>query len=923
MNTRVSASLLSVLLVAQPLLAQVPPSPGPVPNPGLPPAALAEAMAGLRGSSRDQIYPPMEEVTRDLKRADGLFTLFYSDSERAREPEKLLALIPGRVLNQDLLFATTITQGGPYTGWMWDDALIRLEVRGRYVVLVLPEVRYPTSREHPLNEVIQKTYNARILATAPIVTMNGAEPVIDLGPLLKSNLAGLPTGGGVRADLSKWIRTPQGVPAKIFPDNLLVQAELAVGFGDSIGLTGVAYSVRILPPLGAFQPRGADDRVGYFLTARRDLTRRPDAKDTFERFINRWNLVKRDPSLDLSPPVQPIRFYIERTVPIQWRRWVRQGIEAWNQAFEKIGFTGAIEVLQQTDTDYRDLDPEDSRYNFIRWIVSGRPFAMGPSRADPRTGQILDADIIFDDSMVRSFVDDLALFTPRHVAEAKGPGFVEMLKRYPHLRIPNGESVDGPDHTLEGYKESRKVVEERFAARGQSYCDFSVGYQRQMGLAFFTVAIQSGTVKVPERLVGETIREVVMHEVGHTLGLRHNFKASSWLTPEEIQRRRATDEPTSGSVMDYNPILILPKDSAESSLRFVTPNLGPYDFWAIEYGYKVRGPQDPGDDEMLSKIAARCAEPGLAYATDEDTLGLFSPDPFVNRFDMSSDPYAWTRERLTLVDELLKRVGDLAVGPGESRYLVTRAFDMLLAEKGTALDVITRWIGGVHFHRDHKGDPNARTPFVLVSAQRQREGVKMLQETILSETYFKFPPELLNQLAPPRWSHWGAPTSMRLDYPIHNRIRLLQWWTLVDLISPPLLQRVYDAELKSTEDDRFTVSELIRSVQDHVWATALREVGEAKHSDQKPFLSSIARGLQREHLELLLASVLSPADSDVSPDLHALLCGAARDLLTRLKATTALSIPRSENLDAASRAHLLESRSRLERVLDAQFQRRG
>ncbi len=901
----VAALSFALILIAQLAWTQA----VPVPAPGAP-APGPSFSAPPRETS-----PRVEDLTRDMKHEEGLFTLYYNDpTDRSKDTERLLALIPARILNQDILFATSLSSG-PYTGWMWDDYLIRLEVRAKQLAIVLPELRYSFRRESPVAEVVERTYNSVILATAQILAQGGGGDVlIDLGPLLKSNLAGLP-GGGVRSDLSRWVKR------KAYPKNVNIEVELAVGAFQGARLMGVAYTFLQLPPLGNYQARQADDRVGYFLTARRDWTKRHDERDTFERYVNRWNLQKKDPSLDLSPPVAPIIFYVEKTVPVQWRRWVREGIEVWNKAFEKIGFTGAIEVRQQTnDNEFKDLDPEDARYNFFRWIVSGSPFAMGPSRADPRTGEIMDSDIIFDDSMVRAWIDDFSTFTPRAIREAKGPGFREHLKRHPEMRIPGVHDPEGEDEAGARTEDLRRTLQAKLTARGQVFCDFSLGLQHQIALGFYSLALRTPAAKVPERLIGEAIRETVAHEVGHALGLRHNFKASSWLSMEEIGRRRGTGEPLTASVMDYNPILILPGNTIETPGHFVTPTIGPYDYWAIEYGYRTRGPADRGEDEMLAAIASRGAEPGLAYATDEDTMGIFSPDPLVNRFDMGSDPFRWATERVALADRLLAQVMETATSAGDSRYHLTRAFDVLIIEKGIALNTVARWIGGQEFHRDHQGDPGARSPFVLVPVARQREALDLLKKTLFREDFFSFKPELLNLLAPPRWSHWGVSRSLRLDYPIHDRIRILQWWTLVDILSPMVLQRIYDAEMKSSDADKFTVAELLKSLGDHIWAPLASTPASDGYSDSKPCISSIARGFQREHMEIIVQSVLAPADGEVSPDLHAMVCGSARDLLAEIEKYQAMH---AAKLDRASRAHLQECRSRLERALGAVYQRRG
>src|SRR6185295_1829971 len=145
-----------------------------------------------------------------------------------------------------------------------------------------------------------------------------------------------------------------------------------------------------------------------------------DKKDDerFVRYINRWNVQKADASAKLSPPKEPIVFYMEKTIPINLRPYVRSGIEEWNKAFEKLGFSNAVEVLQQRDDD--DWDPEDVRYNTFRWITAGAGFAMGPSRVNPNTGQILDADVIFDADFLQFWKQEYENFTPESIAAMTG-----------------------------------------------------------------------------------------------------------------------------------------------------------------------------------------------------------------------------------------------------------------------------------------------------------------------------------------------------------------------------------------------------------------------------------------------------------------------------------------------------------------------
>ena len=160
-------------------------------------------------------------------------------------------------------------------------------------------------------------------------------------------------------------------------------------------------------------PAIADQRIGYFTTSYSDYGKYKE-DEVAVNFINRWHLEKRDPSLKVSPPVEPIRFYIEHTTPVRYRRWVKQGIEFWNQAFEKIGISDAIEVVYQDKSTgaNMDKDPEDVRYNFIRWLNNNQGTAIGPSRVHPETGQILDADIVLTDGWIRYFNEEFADYMP-------------------------------------------------------------------------------------------------------------------------------------------------------------------------------------------------------------------------------------------------------------------------------------------------------------------------------------------------------------------------------------------------------------------------------------------------------------------------------------------------------------------------------
>lgn len=877
-----------------------------------PSAAAMKAAAGRKGKEGPKRFPEAKEVLKDMEAIEGLFTLYrYDPKDKNRDPEKLLAKIPRGLLDEDLLFASSIYSGGPMTGYMWNDHLVRWKVVGKYLKMITPDVRYVQKRGEPVTDVVERTYRESFIAAVPIVSMTGGgDVIVDLERLLKSNIANVSfLGGGVRSELSTWKEI------KNFPDNILIDVDLALGRGGGGTSVGVAYAFRRLPQLGSYSPREADPRVGYFLTVRKDWTKPESERELFDRYVNRWKLEKVDPSLELSPPKEPIVFIVEKTVPIQWRRWVRDGIREWNKAFERIGFVDAIVVQQQTeDNEYADYDPEDARYNFFRWIVSGRAFAMGPSRADPRTGQILDADIIMDDSFVRAWMYDFDVYAPSSLVSLKGPGFKHWLETSPEmapdfLKAQLASEIKTPEEQL------WEQIDAHMHEQGQCSCAYGEGMSQQVSiLRHAMIATGSSGKKLPERYIGEAIRAIVIHEVGHTLGLRHNFKASSWLSLDEIKRRRMeTDKPTTASIMDYNPLLFFAGDELEQVRHFMTPTIGPYDEWAIAYGYALPE-KGQSEKDLLHEITKQCTKPEYQYATDEDNFWVFSPDPLVNTYDLSSNPMDWAAARVELCDQLLSNITEWAVQEGEPRYFLTRAFNELWFEKSRNFDYVARLVGGQYFHRDHVGDPDARPAFVLVDPELQRKALAYLGDTIFSSSFFKIDPELINNLAPSRWRHWGTGFDFRLDYPIHDRVRSSQLMSLMDLLAGPVLQRIYDAELKSTSPDKFTTAELLTALRDELWSELDEGVGRRERpTDAKPFIDSLRRNLQREHLNVLLSMAEARPGLGVPADIQSMVRHVLRGLSEKIDRAL------SSNLDFASEAHLTEAKSRIDRVLEAQF----
>jgi hypothetical protein len=851
--------------------------------------------SGSGSSAPKPKFPPHSEVLKDFAPVDGLVKMYRKDG-------RLYAELTGGQMNRDFIILISIAKGigeGPLLGGMsWgfgDDAAWQFRKVDDNIHVVLRNVRFRASPNTPEDKAVKLAYSDSILFSLPILTMGPSGGyVVDFGQIFMSDLPQIShvlPGFSFSSNKSTWAEV------KGFRDNteLEVAATYASGGGsvletvpDSRGLTlNIHYSISLLPETG-YTPRQADDRVGYFLTVVKDFSKKGD-QDRFIRYINRWDLQKADPSADVSPPKKPIVFWIERTVPFAYRKPIREGILEWNKAFEKAGILNAIEVRQQPDN--ADWDPEDINYNTFRWITAGAGFAMGPSRVNPVTGQILDADIIFDADFVQHWKQEYENFTPQSIAAMTG----------------------GP-LDLETYQRELALVPPRHRHSMMCRCELHTGMSRELALgnaALVSRVTGPALLKEQEKLLMQGLKEVTMHEVGHTLGLRHNFKSSTMLTLAELNNPEKTkDVGLTGSVMDYSPSNLVPKGMKQGD--YYSSTVGPYDMWAIEYGYKPLSGGTEGELADLKKIASRSAEPELAYATDEDTRGI-DPDPLTNRFDLGKEPLDYSKQRIKLISELWPGIVDRVTDSGDGYQRARQAFGILLGNHGQATYLASRYVGGIYVNRDHKGDEKGRAPFVIVPVARQREALALVNEQIFSDKPFAFPPDLYNHLASTRWSHWGSNPPMRVDYAVHDVISMWQERILSQLLSSLTLDRLHDSELKLPSDqDAFTTAELLTTLTKSIFSEVDTPVT-AEFNNRKPAISSLRRNLQRTYMKRL--SNIAMGNGGGPEDCQTVAYAELSSLEGRIKKM----LEGSPKLDTYSRAHLQETGDRIQKVREARL----
>ena len=829
-----------------------------------------------------------ETLTTGMKKYDGGFWTIYT------KDQQILVEIKQAQLGQDFLMLSSVargvSQGLVLGGMTWgDDVLWSFRKVGDKIQVLRRQVKFKAKPGSPEATAVRLAYSDAVLYALPVLTDTGSGHLVDMTRIFMSDdeMIGRMLSASFVFDRST-IANVKTFPKNVEIDIACVYSRDPSNESDSVpdprGMQVMMhYSISQLPQSG-YKPRKADDRVGYFLTVTKDFSDNSDDQH-FVRYINRWDLQKLDPAAKVSPPRDPIVFYLEKTVPVNLRPIVRAGIEDWNKAYEKLGFDNAIEVRQQRDDD--TWDPEDVQHNTFRWITAEAGFAMGPSRTNPQTGQILDADIIFDASFLRSWKSTYENFTPSSIGALLGDEVPVTRSRM--LNIP--------------------------ASRRHNECRLTEGMQQQSGFAAAIFAAQGLTEKrgeLPEEYLQQALKEVVMHEVGHTLGLRHNFKASAWKTLAEMEDAAKANEPTVASVMDYSPVNIVPAGVKQPA--YYTTTLGPYDYWAIEYGYK---PISGDENTELAKIAARSGESGLDYGTDEDTEAN-DPDPLSIRFDLGKDPVAYAQRQIAIVNAILPKLLERTVENGEGFQRARQAFGVLIGEHYRTVRFAAKLIGGVHVYRDHKGDNQAHAPFKNVDAAQQRLAAKLILEQGLVS--HKFEPSLLNSLAATRWSHWGSPETKRVDYPIHDLVSGLQTGMLGGLFSAQVLARLQDGELKTPAgEDAYTLAEHLKTSIEGVFSE-LNAPPAGEFNNRNQYISSFRRNTQRAALRRL-SDIVRKTPTDTSSqlklpeDARMLVRVHLSELATRAEAVLNKA---DLKLDDYTRAHLADAKIRIKQILEAE-----
>lgn len=876
-----------------------------------PPAAAAGAPA-VAGAPR-----PFAEIIKDAKEQPGLFTLWTRDEKvwielRPEQFDKLYYLQAN--MNRGVMSAGSELSGARA---MLRGNIITFRKIGNNVQLIARNFSNFARPATPIALATADGTSDSLLASAPVASAPHPEKktvlveanALLLGdiPMITSTLDSAYRSGygldrpnsyfrevvarddATTFDVTAHFSVPKlPTPSPMPTPSPVPQPRPVNGVPDPRSFfLGLFYTLSKLPD-EPMHPRAADGRIGHFNQPQWDFS---DNQSAFARkyVVNRWRLEKKDPNAALSEPKKPITYWLDKNIPVEYRDTVKAGVLEWNKAFEKIGFKDAIRVEQQPD-DAKWSTHETGRAS-VRWYVdySDGALAVGPSRIDPRTGEILDADITIGNGWVtlprrrslEQYPRPMPALSSGTASIAADEMVATFLPRKPAAAAPHNHA-DDPSH--------------EFCSYGDSAID-------EASFALDLLTMRAGDTLDPkeaERIVHATLKDVVTHEVGHTLGFRHNFRASTIYMQAQLSDAAFTrTHGLGGSVMDYNAFNVAL--DREPQGEYVMSTLGPYDYWAVEYAYRELPAASEKDE--LAKIAARSNEPLLAYGTDEEVAGDFDGmDPLVNQRDIGGDPLEFARRRVQLSRELFDRLQARQLAAGESYDVLTRNFASGLAQLGLAFELSSKYVGGVVYLRDQAG--SGRTPMTPVPADKQRAALKLVTDNLFAASGFNLKPEFVSRLTEAALDRGYTPP---VDRSLDMTLLSMQTQTLDRLLSPRVAERIQNARSKlAAPESALTLDELYATLTRAIW-------GDGPGSLEA---TPARRALQREHVRRLAAIITKPGAGTASGDARALHRLTAKTLLAKAQQAKG-----NAKLSAQARAHLDEISDTLDAALKAQAAR--
>jgi hypothetical protein len=668
----------------------------------------------------------------------------------------------------------------------------------------------------PIARAVATTTNPQIIMAFPVQARaaDGAV-VIDVSNLFASDVPEFSMRTALKAQGFDASRSfIEHVSA--FPSNIEVEAtytytglagaqsvEDAVRVTQSTTASMLIHHSMLKLPDQPMRPRLADPRVGSIALDHLDFGWQT-TRDPVENFVARWRLEKKNPQAAISDPVQPIEIYVDPATPSKWVPYVKMAIEDWRPALEQAGFRNAI-VAREVLAGDKNWNPEDARFTVVNWQAMTSPFAFTSVVTDPRSAEILLAQI--------------------HV-------FQGVINRMAGNYFVQAGPLDPRSHKW----------------------------------------------PLPDEVIGELIRYVVAHEVGHALGLLHNMAASAMYPAQKLRDSNWVHEMGyTPSIMDYSRFNYVAQPEDGFTAEDLVPHIGPYDRWAIHWDYApIPSAVSPGDEKPMLDSWAREQDktPWLRWITENGG----EADP-ANRMESLGDSDPILSGNLGLQN--LHRVMDMLIPAtaNENWRDLEYLYKRVLGQWTNEMLTVTGWVGGEVGQEKGRVDDGIR--FSLVPRERQKAAIAFLNQNAFATPHFLIRADVLRRIEPA-----GEP----------DHILDAQSWVLRTLISAPRLNRMVE-QTAIDGSSAYPPAEFLADLRKGIWAEIYAGTP----------IDSWRRNLQSSYLEIITARMYSPG----SDSTRFLLRAELEELEARINSTLTRS-----SLDGAERAYLRETKYRIGDILD-------